>query len=336
MFKSFRWWNCPVRTIIVLSLIIVMSPPVASGQEGKTPLTSDASRGELFELMGQVVEGQTPAGEFSQFAFRSNFRFAHDALWRNPVLEEDARADQIFGIDISHHLTDKCRCKIDWSLLADQKVAFAYLKATQGVSYYDRSFEPNLDGIRALPAGKKIDVGAFHFLSADGAGEDQAKNFLDVVGSKLGKDDLTPSLDVEWDVRTDASGKVILGPDGKPKDFWKGTDGAVILGRVLAWLKVVQARTNKVPIVYTNALWWEERIGKAGSIEQSLSQYRVWISDLSSKGLKVEQPYIYKGKWHLWQFTFTATAEKGGLPTARTVDADVFDGNAADFAKTLK
>jgi lysozyme len=169
---------------------------------------------------------------------RANFRFDHDALWRNPVLDEDPRSDQIFGIDISHHLTDKCHCKVDWASLVDQKVAFAYLKATQGVNYYDRSFEPNLEGIRAFPSGKKIDVGAFHFLSADGSGEDQAKNFLDVVGSKLGKDDLTPSLDVEWDVRTDASGKVILGPDGKEKDFWKGTDGSVILGRVLAWLDV--------------------------------------------------------------------------------------------------
>ncbi len=337
MFMDFHRPHGRTRTfIVVFSVLFGIGAPIASAQEAKTPLTTDASRGELFELMGQIVEAQTPPGEFSQFAFRANFRFAHDALWRNPVLDEDPRSNQIFGIDISHHLTDKCKCKVDWALLADQKVAFAYLKATQGVSYYDRSFEPNLEGIRALPAGKKVDVGAFHFLSADGSGEDQAKNFLDVVGSKLGKDDLTPSLDVEWDVRTDASGKLILGPDGKAKDFWEGTDGSVILGRVLAWLKAVQTQTKKVPIVYTNALWWRERIGKAGTIEQSLSQYRVWISDLSSKGLKVEAPYNYKDKWHLWQFSFTATAEKGGLPPGHAVDADVFDGDAASFASLLK
>jgi lysozyme len=323
-------------SVVALSVVEAFCPLGSLAQESKIPLTSDASRGELFELMGRIVEGQTPAGDFSQFAFRTNFRFPHDAIWRNPALEEDLRTGQIFGIDISHHLTDACRCKIDWALLADQKVFFVYLKATQGTRYFDRSFDPNLQGIRSLPAPKKIQVGAFHFLSADGSGEDQAQNFLDVIGSKLGESDLTPSLDLEWDVRTDASGKVILGPDGKPKDFWKGIDGSEILNRVLAWLKVVQSHTKKVPIVYTNPIWWEERIGNSGTIEKSLSQYRVWISDLSSKGLKVEQPYNYKGDWHLWQFTFTATAEKGGLPPAHSVDADVFDGDAASFERLLK
>jgi lysozyme len=339
MFMAFhRWGSNATRPNIIAALTIALgtSGLTVAAEMQKIPLTDDASRGQLFELMGQIIEKNTPPGEFSQFAFRASFRFPHDAIWRNPVLDEDPRTGQIFGIDISHHLTDKCHCKVDWALLTEQKVAFAYLKATQGVDYYDRSFEPNLDGIRALPSDKKIDVGAFHFLSADGSGEDQAKNFLDVVGSKLGKDDLTPSLDVEWDVRTDASGHLILDPDGRPKDFWKGTDGSVILARVLAWLKAVQAKTNKVPIVYTNPTWWEERIGKAGTIEQSLSQYRVWISDLSSKGLKVEQPYTYDGRWHLWQFTFTATADEGGLPTAHTVDADVFNGDASSFANALK
>src|SRR5262249_1373752 len=159
-----------------------------------------------------------------------------------------------------------------------------YLKATQGTTYYDKSFDPNLQGIRALPSGKNIDVGAYHFLSATGSGADQAKNFLDVVGAKLGKSDLTPSLDVEWDVRTGPAGKVTRGPEGKGKDFWVGTDGKVILTRVMEWLKTVEAATHKAPIVYTNQVWWQERIGGAGTIE-ALAPYRIWISDLSAKGL---------------------------------------------------
>jgi lysozyme len=336
MFQDIRRQLCRTTKPLGLALALFLnSQPIASAAE-KTPLTDDLSRGQLFELMGQIVESQTSPSDFSQFAFRANFRFSHDAIWRNPVLDQDPRVDQIFGVDVSHHITDKCHCEIDWNLLADQKVSFAYLKATQGVKYVDPSFKPNLDGIRAISAGKKIDVGAFHFLSADGSADDQAGNFLDTVGTKLGKDDLTPSLDVEWDVRTDAAGRVILGPDGKPKDFWKGTDGSVILARVLAWLKLVEAQTHKIPVVYTNQTWWQERIGKAGTIEQSLAHYRVWISDLSSKGLKVEQPYVYKGKWNLWQFTFTASADKGGLPPGQTVDASVFDGTPEMFTKVMK
>jgi lysozyme len=322
--------------VLALVTLTAGSRTVSAQSPDKIPLTDDASRGQLFELMGQTIEAQTAPADFTQFAFRANFRFPHDAIWRNPVLDQDPRTDQIFGVDVSHHNTDNCNCKINWGLLADQKVSYAYLKATQGIKWYDKTFGPHLKDLRALPSGKKIEVGAYHFLSADGSGENQAENFLDVVGTKLGADDLTPSLDVEWDVRTDAQGHLILGPDGKAKDFWKGTDGAVILQRTLAWLKVVEERTHKIPIVYTNKNWWDERIGKAGTIEQALSHYRVWISDLSSKGLKVEQPYLYKGTWHLWQFSFTATAEKGGLPPGRAIDADIFDGTPEMFAKLLK
>jgi lysozyme len=303
--------------------------------EDKIPLSDDWSRGQLFELMGEYIEGKTPPSDFTKFAFKSNFHFPHDALWRNPVLDQDPRTNQIFGVDVSHHNTDKCKCKIGWSLLSDQKVAFTYLKATQGTTYYDKTFDINLQEIRALPSGKNIAVGAFHFLSADGSGADQAKNFLDIVKNKLGKNDLTPSLDVEWDVRTGPDGKVILGPDGKPKDFWRGIDGKVILGRVTDWLKAVAAVTNKKPVVYTNQVWWQERIGDAGTIE-ALAPYGIWISDLSAKGLLVEQPYVYKGAWNLWQFTFSATAQSGGLPTGDTVDADVFDGTNDAFLKIIR
>ena len=94
-------------------------------------------------------------------------------------------------------------------------------------------------------------------------------------------------------------------------------------------LDVVEKATHKTPVVYTNAFWWKERIGPIGSMQKALGHYPIWISDLSAKGLKVEQPYIYKGGWYMWQFTFTARPEKGGLPPGGSVDADVFAGDMA-------
>lgn len=322
---------------IILSLGLASLPVAADAQE--TALTTDQSRGTLFELMAKTIEGEVPSSDFSQFAFKSAFRFPHDATWRNPVSEEDPRSNQAFGIDVSHHTTDACKCMINWSLLADQKVAFAYLKATQGVSSYDKSFKPNAVALKALPAGKKIAVGAYHFLSANGTAADQAANFLKVVGSNLGADDLAPTLDVEWDVRT-SNGKVVLDKDGRAKDFWKDADpagdGKVILARVKAWLDAVKKATGKEPVVYTSQTWWNERMKGVGSIESALPGRRIWISDLSSKGLKVEDPYTYRGKWHLWQFTFTATADGGGLPTGKKVDANVFQGDVPTFVASMK
>lgn len=321
--------------IAALALLLSVFPISANAQDQKTALTDDPSRGDLFRLMGETLESKVPASDFSQFAFRANFRFPHDALWRNPVTDEDPRTNQTFGIDISHHTTDDCHCRIDWLRIADQKVSFVYLKASQGVSSYDRSFKPNVDGLRALPPDKKIAIGAFHFLSADGSAGDQAANFLGVVGAQLGADDLIPSLDLEWDVRM-ANGKVVLDPDGRPKDYWKRTDGKVILERVRGWLQAVKDKTGKTPIVYTNQTWWSERMNGVGTIEEALPAYPVWISDLSSKGLKIEDPYVYKGKYHLWQFSFTAAADNGGLPPGKKVDADVFQGDAAAFLAAMK
>jgi len=320
----------------LLALTLACSPLPASSQNVKVPLTDDPSRGELFEMMGEELQETTPSGEFSQFAFRANFRFPHDALWKNPSKDEDPRTNQVFGIDVSHHTTDDCKCKIGWSRITEQNVAFAYLKASQGVDYFDRSFKPNVEGLRALPADKKIAFGAYHFLSADGSAKDQAENFLQVVGT-LGAEDLTPSLDLEWDVRV-KNGKKILGPDGRPLDFWKARklSGPQILERTLAWLRIVEERTGRKPLVYTSQTWWNERMGGVGSIEQALAGYRIWITDLSSKGLKVEQPYVYKGKWHLFQFTFTASADKGGLPAGKKVDANVFEGDVQKLQASLK
>ncbi|PDS49753.1 hypothetical protein CO662_22030 [Rhizobium anhuiense] len=326
-----------IKPYLLLALALACVPRLASSESGKRPLTDDPSRGELFEMMGEELQKTTPASEFSQFAFRANFRFPHDALWKNPSKEEYPRTNQTFGIDVSHHTTDDCKCRIGWSRIAEQKVAFAYLKATQGVDYFDRSFRPNVEALRALPADKKIAIGAYHFLSADGSAEDQAENFLEVVRKQLGADDLTPSLDLEWDVRV-KNGKTILAPDGRPLDFWmeRKLSGPEILNRVHSWLRIIEETTGKKPLVYTSQTWWNERMGGVGSIEQALAGYRIWITDLSSKGLKVEQPYVYKGKWHLFQFTFTASADKGGLPAGKKVDANVFEGDVSKLLASLK
>lgn len=329
-----RHWQ--VR-LFMFAAALVASPLVTlRAQPSKIPLSDDASRAQLFELMGQIIEARTPPSDFTQFAFRASFRFPHDAQWRDPVLNQDPRNDQLFGIDVSHHTTDTCHCTINWLTLADQKISFAYLKATQGTNYYDPSFETNISAIHSLPTESRIEVGAFHFLSANGTPEEQAANFLDVINGKSGRNDLAPALDVEWDVRTGGDGKLVLDADGKPKDFWADTPGNVILDHVHAWLKLVEAGTHKKPIVYTNQTWWNQRIGTAVPIEQSLLQYRVWISDLSSKGLKVELPYTYKGAWLLWQFSFTATADGGGLPPGHTVDVDVFSGTHETLLNSLR
>lgn len=81
----------------------------------------------------------------------------------------DASRYPVRGVDVSHH-----QGKIDWSKVAGDNVAFAYMKATEGGDWKDRKFLENWKAARE--AG--IATGAYHFFTLCRPGKDQAENFL--------------------------------------------------------------------------------------------------------------------------------------------------------------
>eukprot|EP01030_Chromulinospumella_sphaerica_P019884 gene19884-19787_t len=86
--------------------------------------------------------------------------------------EPDPGRYPVRGIDVSHH-----QGTIDWTAVAADDVAFAYLKASEGGDHRDRTFAANWQAARA--AGLK--VGAYHFFTFCRPGADQARNFLAAV-----------------------------------------------------------------------------------------------------------------------------------------------------------
>ena len=146
----------------------------------QSPLTSameeegdGLSRGQRFRIVEQEAFKMLGPGAALSSALAKAFTFPH------------ARDDAIFGIDVSHHNTANCQCRIDWDRVAAQKVAFVYAKATEGVSFRDKTFDGHW---RALAKHPKIHRGAYHFLRADADIETQAINFL----AKMGK--LSPAI----------------------------------------------------------------------------------------------------------------------------------------------
>ena len=91
------------------------------------------------------------------------------------------------GIDVSHH-----QGRIDWSLLKNQGVDFAWIKASEGADHRDRLFDRNMGG--AAAAG--ISRGAYHFFTLCRAGADQAANFIAAVPRDPGL--LPPAVDLEF------------------------------------------------------------------------------------------------------------------------------------------
>lgn len=93
----------------------------------------------------------------------------------------------IRGVDVSSYQGD-----IDWNILKEQDVSFAFIKATEGSSHVDKYFEQNFNNAQA--AG--IFAGAYHFFSYDSGGLAQAEHFISVVPKTPGM--LPPVVDIEF------------------------------------------------------------------------------------------------------------------------------------------
>lgn len=96
------------------------------------------------------------------------------------------RADETYGIDVSHH-----QGEIDWTLVAEDDIAFAYLKASEGTGFTDSRFTENWAA--ADEAG--VRRGAYHFFTLCLPGAEQAEHFLRTAPPQAGA--LPPAVDLE-------------------------------------------------------------------------------------------------------------------------------------------
>ena len=210
------------------------------------------------------------------------------------VAEPDPEAYPIWGIDVSHH-----QHRIDWATLAREKrLRFAYLKATQGVSWTDRAFLRNWRAARR--AGLK--VGAYHYFSFCTPAAAQAKHFLSVVPKR--RDALPAVLDVEH-LRNCA-------PDSDP---------AKERAELKLWLCAVEAATGKKPIIYATADILADYFAGGGL------DYPLWVRHTP------EDPEpVLALSWKILQYDDQRSID--GIDT--TVDRDLFGGDEAAFAELTR
>lgn len=105
------------------------------------------------------------------------------------------RAGESYGLDVSSH-----QGPIDWKAVAGDGITSAYIKASEGGTWQDTEFAANWKGARQ--AGLR--VGAYHFFTLCRDGEEQAENFLSMLGAvevgtqaDRGRDMLPPVVDLE-------------------------------------------------------------------------------------------------------------------------------------------
>lgn len=171
------------------------------------------------------------------------------------------------GIDVSHH-----QGKIDWPEFIeglDTITPFVYCKVTEGVEHVDTEFKNNREALLEL----NVKHGAYHFFQPDMDPILQAEHFL--AHYEFKQSDLPPALDYEIE-REDKEQQLI---------------------NILAWLKYIESKTGKRPIIYTSYNIYRSWLNNA------LSEYQFWIANYSNKAYRFQQENIIH-----WQYS-----EKGSL-----------------------
>ncbi len=175
--------------------------------------------------------------------------------------EPDRNKYPLRGVDVSHH-----QGKIDWALVAQDDIAFAYLKATEGGDFQDSAFEENRQG--AAAAG--LAWGAYHFFSLCKGGAEQAENYLNALAG--GKPVLAPVLDLEFEGNCAR----------RPKREY-------VLAEISAFVARVEQATGQSVILYTPEEFYKAYL-KGEALNRRLWARSIWRSP------------SYAKDWSLWQY----------------------------------
>ena len=220
---------------------------------------------------------------------------------------------RVYGIDVSHKQDN-----IDWNNLAlfcdnngevsfkhsryMQPVFFVYIKATEGATLLDGTF--NVRTIEAERHG--IVKGAYHFLSFTSSVDAQLSFFMKNAPWHHG--DLPPALDVEDDDK-----------HHKLDKFVKKHGAKALQSMVLEWLTKAEKKIGVRPVIYTN-----EAIRKKYLNDSRFSKYQFWISRYRKK--RPDNP-----DWKIWQKTDVARVNG----YKKIIDIDLFNGDYVSFQRYI-
>jgi len=193
----------------------------------------------------------------------------------------------VIGVDVSHH-----QGRIDWQALANDGIAFAYIKATEGESFGDANFAMNWSGA----ASARLPRGAYHFFTQCKSGIDQARNFI----AKVPRDPkaLPPVVDAES-----------MGPCANAAPVGS------VARELEALLAQLAAHYGRSPLIYTTAEFHD------AYLQGQFAGDQFWLRSL------VIPPLFRYQQWILWQYQ--NRGQRRGIQGP--VDLSVFRGSQQDF-----
>ena len=116
----------------------------------------------------------------------SDPRFLNDPTY-DPFLQCEDTCDHVHGIDLSHY-----QGEVFWETVGENtKMAYVYLKATEGGDRIDAQYERNIE----MAHRHGLKVGSYHFFRPKTPVITQLENFM--MQCRPGEQDLIPMIDVE-------------------------------------------------------------------------------------------------------------------------------------------
>lgn len=288
--------------------------------EGRLDSTyNPQGQGRFYGRSGEVYDGEWARGYRSGHGFSSKAgQMVRCGSWSKGRFQGERMiytADRVYGIDLSRYQHEKGKrfFLIKWkslritSLGADRRikgvvdypVSFVYVKSTEGRTLYNKYYASDIRQARA----HGIAVGSYHFFSPSSTGDAQAAHFL--KKSMISSSDLPPVLDLE---PTSSQIKQMGGDAG-------------MFRQVMAWLRRVEKRTGKRPVLYVSQLFVNNHLNKAPA---ELRNYDVWIARYGEF-----KPYVKLLHWQVSPY-----GRVRGIQTE--VDVNVFNGTREDFEHYLK
>ncbi|MGF6907151.1 GH25 family lysozyme [Fusobacterium sp. PH5-44] len=200
----------------------------------------------------------------------------------------------IKGVDVSSY-----QGEIDWEIIQEQDIYFAFIKATEGSTFNDRYFQKNWDNASKT----NLRIGAYHFFSFDSSGKTQAENFIKTV--KKVDNMLPPVVDIEF-------------YKDKSRNPPTKEETQVILNELLLEL---EKHYGMKPIIYSPRSTYKRYI------KGNYDEYDIWIRNL------IFFPYLTgRNPWTFWQYS-NKKILKGYNGDEKYIDMNFFNGNKKDFEK---
>jgi lysozyme len=180
---------------------------------------------------------------------------------QNYTVECEDTCTHIHGIDISHY-----QGEVFWEHVGDTKMAYCYIKATEGGDRIDARYEQNLK----IGHSYGVKVGSYHFYRPRTEQEKQLNNFI--VQCRPSEQDLIPMIDVET-------------AGGLPTEEFCDS--------LFKFIEMVEHVYRQRPLIYTGTNFYNKHL--AGKIDD----YPLFIAKYTEP-----EPVLSDGRdYILWQYT---------------------------------